>query len=442
MAVLVTAFILSFEISQANNLFINVTRINASYVYPYDQNLNTTDMVIFDTVTTNLLTAPNVCYSDGTNCTSSGNSSGGSGNITGSGTTNYIAKWSHSSNIITSNIYDDTTRVVITGDTNITGTLSQGSGIASGQLGSAFGYGSLAVGDYSLAGGVFSNASGRTSLAYGLAAKTTHSYSIALGESTLGGGTSSVAIGQSAKAMDSNSVAIGYYVNTTGLDKNMALGQYVNNAGQNSVFIGVGTLSSWMTSTSFNTVSIGVAPKISLIVNSTNVVVNATRGLCLNDICRPSWDYNNRSEILADYNHTSNGAEKFYSLFNVSLRANYMNMVECWFTYYSNLSSNGIRYKVGIRNTTDTGSGTIVATPLFGSAVGQGKVLLPYTTSTTQSTTTGTTTPSVAIPATFYAYYKPSSDTVFYIDVDNEEYLLAGRSLNILKGGYCEARQT
>lgn len=97
----------------------------------------------------------------------------------------------------------------VAGGTRLSGSVSQGTSVASGPNSSAFGQSSQAVGFNSFAAGQLSVASGNNAIAVGTSAEATNTASSAFGTNTTASGQNSTAGGNNTSATGADSVAFG-----------------------------------------------------------------------------------------------------------------------------------------------------------------------------------------------------------------------------------------
>ncbi|OGC19906.1 hypothetical protein A3J90_07600 [candidate division WOR-1 bacterium RIFOXYC2_FULL_37_10] len=196
----------------------------------------------------------------------------GSG-INGSGTTNYVPKFSGASAIGNSTIFDDGTHVGIgtaepiasfevaggilsrgtNGNTPVTGAGTRLMWIpAKGafRAGTVSGteWNNTNVGDTSFASGNTTIASGTSSTAMGENTMASGNYSTAIGENATAGGNYSTAIGEGVTASNTYSLAVGNQTTASGLNST-AMGYLTTASGNYSTAMGVDTISSGSNST-------------------------------------------------------------------------------------------------------------------------------------------------------------------------------------------------
>lgn len=166
--------------------------------------------------------------------------------IGGSGLTNYITRWSSSTLITTSSIYESGSRIGIgTGAVlpnatlQIVGTLNNGiNSTASGDYSHAEGNSTLASGSYSHAEGEYTIAKGYSSHAEGSYTITSGSHSHAEGSSTIARGYASHAEGNNTLASGIYSHAEGQYTTAEGYGSK-AIGSYTYAKSNNQFVIGI-----------------------------------------------------------------------------------------------------------------------------------------------------------------------------------------------------------
>ncbi len=199
------------------------------------------------------LVGPGVVSAD-----ASGNLSVTSGSaITGSGTTNYIARWTPSGSVLgIGTLYDDGTyvgvgtsspgayKLNVNGDLGISGDgaiigIGSGGGIAPRI---SYGYSSSASGGYG-------------SMAVGYIAQATGVVSMALGQSVTASGYGAIAIGQSVTASGSNATAIGYN-NTAAAANSTAMGAYMTTSSAATNSFGINLSNTSYSITNPNTMAV------------------------------------------------------------------------------------------------------------------------------------------------------------------------------------------
>ncbi|OGC16196.1 hypothetical protein A2282_06860 [candidate division WOR-1 bacterium RIFOXYA12_FULL_36_13] len=189
-------------------------------------------------------------------------SSSPSGTLTGSGTTNYVSKFTGASALGTSTIYDNGTNIGIgtaepvasfevaggilsqgtKGDTPVTGAGTRlmwipakgafRSGTVDGAQWDTIGTNSFAVGNNTTASGNYSTAMGFYSIASG-------TYSTAMGYGATAGGLASVAIGIGTTTSGNFSTAMGYNTTAIGISS-VAAGQFLTAEADNTIVLGKG----------------------------------------------------------------------------------------------------------------------------------------------------------------------------------------------------------